>query len=377
MSSAKFLPALAVELMDAMTHWYGSDNWDSERFGPFEASLKSSVVTKLNSWLARSGSVVPRLGRSERLVLETRMERMHDGFAEVYESLADDESKNTFVKVLAYRLLGFRRVKLPLNNPDYWQQRDVLTSLQSSGETVESGLPGIVLRRMGLESVGWPLELYSTPAAVMATFILRQYSYGKSIPPIGAGAGECVIDAGGCWGDTALFFAQQVGETGRVYTFEFTPENLTILDRNVALNAAFNGRINVVREALWDRSNMTLSFEPRGPATVARPADLIPVPTGNKARTTSLDDFVDGNALSHVDFIKMDIEGAELNALRGAEQTLRKFRPDLAIAVYHRDEDFVTIPQFLCQLGIGYRFFLHHFTIFEEETILFATAAAT
>ena len=76
--------------------------------------------------------------------------------------------------------------------------------------------------------------------------------------------------------------------------------------------------------------------------------------------------------LSKVNFIKMDIEGAELAALHGAEITLRQFRPKLAICVYHQLEDFWTIPQFLDGLDLGYRFYLRHFTAYGEETVLFA-----
>jgi hypothetical protein len=68
----------------------------------------------------------------------------------------------------------------------------------------------------------------------------------------------------------------------------------------------------------------------------------------------------------------MDIEGAELGALRGAERTLREFRPRLAISVYHREDDLVEIPRYLDGLGLGYEFFLDHFTIYGEETVLFA-----
>jgi hypothetical protein len=71
----------------------------------------------------------------------------------------------------------------------------------------------------------------------------------------------------------------------------------------------------------------------------------------------------------------MDIEGAELPALRGAEATLRAFRPKLAIALYHRLDDFIDIPAYLDGLGLGYAFFLGHFTIHSEETVLFARPA--
>ena len=68
----------------------------------------------------------------------------------------------------------------------------------------------------------------------------------------------------------------------------------------------------------------------------------------------------------------MDIEGAELDALRGAENSIRKFRPKLAISVYHKLDHYWEIAQFIDSLGLGYRFALRHFTIHAEESVLFA-----
>ncbi len=93
----------------------------------------------------------------------------------------------------------------------------------------------------------------------------------------------------------------------------------------------------------------------------------------SRVLSKSIDDFVAEQALQRVDFIKMDIEGAELKALQGAEQTLKAFRPKLAIALYHRADDFVDIPSYLESLNLNYEFFLDHFTIHLEETVLFAS----
>ena len=81
-------------------------------------------------------------------------------------------------------------------------------------------------------------------------------------------------------------------------------------------------------------------------------------------------------ALPIFDFIKMDIEGAERVALAGATQTLRRFRPRLAISVYHRVDDIWAVPIWLGGLGLGYRFYLDHYTIHHEETVLYAVAHA-
>ena len=89
--------------------------------------------------------------------------------------------------------------------------------------------------------------------------------------------------------------------------------------------------------------------------------------------TTTIDDFVRQREISRVDFIKMDIEGSEPAALEGAGETILKYRPKLAIAIYHSVSDFVGIPNWILDLNIGYKIFIDHFTIHSEETVCFAT----
>jgi hypothetical protein len=89
--------------------------------------------------------------------------------------------------------------------------------------------------------------------------------------------------------------------------------------------------------------------------------------------TTTLDTLIREGTIARIDFIKMDIEGSELAALKGAEKTLREQRPRLAISLYHRREDFHAIPLWLDQLGCGYRFYLEHYSMHHEETVLYGT----
>jgi hypothetical protein len=74
--------------------------------------------------------------------------------------------------------------------------------------------------------------------------------------------------------------------------------------------------------------------------------------------------------------IIMDIEGAEPEALQGAEKTIRASRPDLAICVYHAPHHLWEIPLYLNGLGLGYRFYLRNYTSFTGETVLYATTEA-
>jgi hypothetical protein len=64
-------------------------------------------------------------------------------------------------------------------------------------------------------------------------------------------------------------------------------------------------------------------------------------------------------------------EGSELSALKGALGTLERFKPSLAICVYHKPNDWVDIPLFIHSLNLGYKMWLDHFTIYPEETVLY------
>jgi FkbM family methyltransferase len=167
-----------------------------------------------------------------------------------------------------------------------------------------------------------------------------------------------VIDGGACWGDTALYFANLVGPSGRVLSYEFSPSNLDLLEANLARNPELASCIVVENRALWDRSDERLAIEGTGPATHVNVAQ-----DDGGVLTRAIDDAPRALGMDRIDFIKLDVEGAELRALKGDEQTLRRDRPRLAIALYHQAADWVEIPTYLNELGVGYRFSLGHFTI--------------
>ena len=68
----------------------------------------------------------------------------------------------------------------------------------------------------------------------------------------------------------------------------------------------------------------------------------------------------------------MDIEGAELEALKGAEQIIRNFKPKLAICAYHKPEDLYTLPELIKSFRDDYVFYLRHYTDTLYETVLYA-----
>ena len=214
--------------------------------------------------------------------------------------------------------------------------------------------------------------MFCGAGACYTTFVHEQYRCVTPDGVIECAAGDMVIDAGGCYGDTALYFAHKSGMRGKVASFEFLPINLSVFRRNLQLNPGLASRINVYENPVYSQGEQDLFVLSNGPGTrvVRDTAD----PSAFKVQTLKIDDLVASGDFPRIDFIKMDIEGAELEALKGSENVLREFKPKLAITVYHDFKDFWTIPQFLDGLGLGYRFYLRHFTIHAGETVLFATA---
>ena len=91
-----------------------------------------------------------------------------------------------------------------------------------------------------------------------------------------------------------------------------------------------------------------------------------------KINLTSIDIYFKNNNILPPDFIKTDIEGAEMSALKGAKETIEKYRPQLAISIYHSDSDFINIPLYLNKTLQDYTFKLGHYSRDNNETVLYA-----
>jgi FkbM family methyltransferase len=370
-----FYNALIRTLMGHVTKFYGADNWDTARFGNRRIGLtrafSENIFIRLNPILRHYGICITAadgLAAKFDSVVGAHIE----GLSNTYSMLADEYSRRALVEVLAYRILGYRHVKLWTNTPEYWRVRAIADSLPTQGPEIDTGIEIIHLSKTDLRPIGYPITIFTCPLVVTHQFLISHYAYEQISKPIWLCEGEYVIDAGAAWGDTALRFAYEVGERGRIYSFEFDPKNIEILMKNLEFNAELASRISVVRKAVWCDSHSTLRFASQGPGT--RVIDSDNGSQENQVTSVSIDDFAE--SLPRVDFIKMDIEGAELTALRGAERTLRKHRPKLAISIYHRLSDFVDIPANLVSLGLDYDYYVDHGSIHEEETVLFAAPKA-
>lgn len=71
-------------------------------------------------------------------------------------------------------------------------------------------------------------------------------------------------------------------------------------------------------------------------------------------------------------FIKMDVKGSEVEALRGAEQIIRRQHPKIAVSIYHKPEDILELPALILSLRSDYHFYLRHCSFYDSETVLYA-----
>ena len=353
---------------------YKANNTHDADYLTFGTGVSRRIKMKLEDGIrliaSRKGFVHRRFGIEQATEhLMWTLENM-DGLERFYNLLRDAYSKQLLIELLKYRVLGGYHVKLPLNDKKYWgQYSSVDKKFLKERRTIRTG--EWYLNRYQLQGLNGPLNLYAHPVGILNTFLLEHYAYKKGRWGIRVQPGDIVIDAGSCWGEVALYFADHTGAEGKVFCFEFAQDNLEILQQNISLNQHLADRIRVVSKALWDKSGEILSYGAHGPSTslvrdTKRERTL-------QVSTLSIDDFVKDEGIARVDFIKMDIEGAELRALQGAEKTIRAFKPRLAISLYHKKDDFIVIPDYLDKLDIGYEFFLDHFTIHSWETVLFAS----
>lgn len=364
-----FLKDYTQIITDAIPVYY-TDNYDADRFGLLPFNWCSLPKKAIGRCLAQSGFVMA--GRAKRTVQSgiQFVEPHLSGLEWLYSHLADEESREILTKVFAYRALGQRKIKLPLNSHEHWERVRTLKKMAEGSETIPSGFMHFKLARLNLRELGYPIEMFYEPAAVVTTFIEQQYRCLTPDGVVECAKGDVAIDAGGCWGDTALYFAHKVGERGKVASFEFLPDNITFFEKNLNLNPELASRIRLYKNPVWSSSGEELYVSGHGPGTSVGP--IAKDANDLKVQTLSIDKLVQRGDLEKVDFIKMDIEGSELAALHGCERTIRQYKPKLAITVYHNLEDFWTIPQYLNQLGLNYSFYLRHFSIHAEETVLFA-----
>jgi FkbM family methyltransferase len=199
----------------------------------------------------------------------------------------------------------------------------------------------------------WTPKADDVGSIIAATFYRRSRWMsidGTDLVPIQPG--DVVMDAGAHLGESTRNALRLGAST--VIAIEPAPDNVRAFRRNLATPIA-GGRIVIVEKGVYDHEGV-LAFENHkswdgqfadGHGAHGGTIEQLPV--------TTIDALVAQLKLTRLDFIKMDIEGSETYALKGATETLRRFKPRLAIGTYHRPGDLEGIHQIVMKANPAYR----------------------
>lgn len=169
---------------------------------------------------------------------------------------------------------------------------------------------------------------------------------------------EIFVDCGAYTGDTLESFLGRVDHYERYYALE--PDVRRFSQQKEQINSEKLVHIPV---GAWDKKDR-LYF-----STDHECGEIGDAENGNYIEVNALDNLIEEE--EKVSFIKMDIEGAELPALNGAEKIIQRHKPKLAVCVYHKREDLITIPQYIKSIVPEYKFYLRVHFPYASELVLY------
>ncbi len=184
----------------------------------------------------------------------------------------------------------------------------------------------------------------------------------------GVRKGDVVLDCGAHVG----VFVRAALSAGAdlVVAIEPAPENLECLRRNVQRDIEV-GKVIVCPKGVWNKEDtLTLHLPPANSAGNSLVGGTRQGGKDVSVPLTTIDNLTAALQLKRVDFIKMDIEGAEVPALFGADNVLRRFRPRLAIASYHIRHDPQRIPAAVLKIVPDYRVQCPSYTVQSDDNVI-------
>lgn len=178
---------------------------------------------------------------------------------------------------------------------------------------------------------------------------------------------EVFLDIGAYRGKAIVEFARRTKNSyERIIAFEPDKNTLLALRRVVESNCI--QKIEIHNKGAWNKHEvMHFSAGREGGSRIAEgSAAAIPA---NSIEVDAIDNVLLGR---RVTYISMDIEGAEHNAILGAKLTIKKWKPKMAVCVYHKREDLFDLLLLLKSFVPQYKFYLRHYTENQTETVLYA-----
>ena len=183
--------------------------------------------------------------------------------------------------------------------------------------------------------------------------IKKEYYYINKGKDICVKSGDTILDCGAYIGDTAELFIKQTQKKCKIYCFEPLKGNYEQLCQWIE-KCHYENQIVCINTMLSNYSGKTQIVAPSNTSVSA--SREVEGEFGNDVRIGTIDEYID----EKVDFIKMDIEGAELEALKGAEKIIRKYKPQMMISAYHRTSHLWEIPERILSIEPQYKIYLGH-----------------
>lgn len=190
--------------------------------------------------------------------------------------------------------------------------------------------------------------------------ILNNYEYrpwDQYFEDFLGGSIDVFVDAGGYDGDTAQQFSSRYPQYRRIYLFEPDHENLSKARQRLASTRD----VEYISLGVSNCSGILHFSVNNGSATSVTDEGGVAIPV------TTIDEHI----REPVSMIKMDLEGWELNALKGARRHIVEDQPILAISAYHRPADFWRIWEYVHSVGVHYDFYARHYSESWTETVLY------
>jgi FkbM family methyltransferase len=178
---------------------------------------------------------------------------------------------------------------------------------------------------------------------------------------------EIFIDGGAYNMATSIDFINWCnGEYDYIYAFEPNLNSYKNCKDIIQNNDVFmkENQITIYNKGLFDKTTQlkfnSLPVVPSGAFVSSDGKETID--------TVSIDEVLDGKPVT---FIKLDIEGSELAALAGAKDTITKWKPRMAVCIYHKPSDVIDISLFILSLVPDYKLYIRHYSTYKWETVLY------
>ena len=218
-------------------------------------------------------------------------------------------------------------------------------------------------KEMTDELIKMGIMIESIIDGTMLPLVIESYQY-FDLPELKQVDYEVFADVGAYDGMTSVRFHEWCHGNGKSICFEPDRTNIERLKCNLK-----SQKIDfcVIEKGLWDSDTELRFAEEMG--SISHIVEGSSDNTLSTIPVTTIDSIFENE---DVTFIKMDIEGAEQKALLGAENTIKRCRPKLAICVYHKPEDIWEIPLTILGIFPDYQFYLRHYSLHNGETVLYS-----